>query len=109
MMWLIHTVGFHVSLRGGFSPVSIVIISWAKTDGCSKLEQDRGSKSCSLVVSIVNGVQRVNCSSILEFWEEAMTSDQDAHTFIICRDRERCVGGKTGRDSPCETIPYCVY
>ena len=64
------------------------------------LEQGRGSKSCPLVVSIVNGVWRVDYSNILEFWEETMTSDQGAHVFIIFRDRERCVSEKTGHDSP---------
>ena len=64
------------------------------------LEEDWGSKSCSLVESIVNGVRRVNFSSILDFWEGVMTSDQEAHVFIICHDRERCVGDKSGRDSP---------
>ena len=34
------------------------------------LEQGRGSKSCSFVTSIVSGVWSVDCSSILEFWEE---------------------------------------
>ena len=77
------------------------IMNIKSTDGYSMLEQGRGSKSCSLVVSIVNGVWRVNYSIILEFWEGVMTSDQDVHDFIICRDRERCVGVKTGRDSPC--------
>ncbi len=42
--------------------------------------------------SRVNGVWRVNYSTILEFWEEDMTSDQVDHVFIFFRDREPCVG-----------------
>ena len=84
-------VGFNVSFREVFSPDSIVIISWSKTEGYSMLDQDRESKSSSLVESIVNGVHKFNFSNIPEFWEETMTTDQDTHTVIICCDRERCV------------------
>ena len=60
LMWLRKTKYFQVSVRVGFSPGSIVSISWGRTDAWALSTQGRGSRSWTLVSWIVCYVWKVN-------------------------------------------------
>ena len=49
LMWMMKSKGFQVSVRVGFLPGSIAVISWAITDVWALSEQVLGSRSWTLV------------------------------------------------------------
>jgi hypothetical protein len=86
-------VDFQVTIRVGFSPGSITIISCVNTAGWSLTLEVRGFKSCSLVGSIIEAVS-IYCLKLC-----AGSLDAQHILRSVCGLRYVCTQGAMHNDS----------